>query len=437
MIAGPRFGDYQAAYRFGQVGYDLVEGRGLTRFQARTYMDFGNVVLPWTRHVRAGRDLVRRAFEAANTIGDLTYAAYCGDQLNTNFLAAGDSLAEAEREAERGLAFAQKMRFGLVIDAITTQLGLVRTLRGSTPTFGSFDDKQFNEARIERRFSENPDLAFVEFWYWVRKLQSRFFAGDYASAIDTSLKAQRLLWSSVSQFETVEYHFYDALSRAACCDSIAAGGRQQHLDAVAAHHKQLQVWAANCPDNFENRAALVSAEIARIEGRALDAMDLYERAIRSAQANGFVHNEALANELAGRFYLDRGFEKNGNAHLRDGRACYVLWGADGKVRQLDRHYPHLAAADGNRPTATIGSMVQQLDVASVVKASQALSSEIVLPKLIERLMTIALENAGVDRGLLILPAEEGHLIQAEAKTTGEQVEVVLCQKPIKIGRAHV
>src|SRR6202035_5916821 len=150
------------------------------RFQARTYMDFGGSVLPWTRHVPAGRDPVRRAFEAASKIGDLNYAAYCGSQLNTNLLAAGDPLAEAEREAERGLAFAQKMRFGLVIDAITTQLGLIRTLRGLTSTFGSFEDDQFDEARIERRFSENPDLAVVECWYWVRKLQARFFAGDYA-----------------------------------------------------------------------------------------------------------------------------------------------------------------------------------------------------------------------------------------------------------------
>ena len=130
MIAGPRFGDYKAGYRFGRLGYDLVEQRGLKRFQARTYMNFGNVVLPWTRHVRAGRELVRRAFEAANKIGDLTFAAYCCSHLNTNLLAAGDPLAEVQREAEHGLAFAQKMRFGLAIDVIATQLGLIRTLRG-------------------------------------------------------------------------------------------------------------------------------------------------------------------------------------------------------------------------------------------------------------------------------------------------------------------
>ena len=158
-FAGPRFGDYQAGYRFGRLGYDLVEGRGLRRFQARTYMDFGNVVLPWTKHVRAGRDLVRRAFEAATKVGDVTYAAFCGSQLATNLLAAGDPLDDAQSQAENGLAFAQKARFGSVIDRMTAQLGLIRTLRGLTPTFGSFDDEQLDELRIERHFSENPDLA--------------------------------------------------------------------------------------------------------------------------------------------------------------------------------------------------------------------------------------------------------------------------------------
>jgi PAS domain S-box-containing protein len=432
MLAGPRFGDYRiAVYRFGQLGYDLVEERGLTRFQARTYMDFGGSVLPWTRHVRAGRDLLRRAFEAANKIGDLNYAAYCGNQLNTNLLAAGDPLAEAEREAEHGLAFAQKMRFGLVIDMLTSQLGLIRTLRGLTPTFGCFDDEQFDEARIERRFSANPDLVFGECFYWIRKLQARFFAGDYASALEAASRAQQLLWSLGSQFETAEYQFYCALSQAASWDSAAAGERQQpYLDGVAVHYKQLQLWAANCPDNFGNRAALVGAEIARIEGRELDAERLYEQAIRSARANGFIHNEALANELASRFYAARGFEKIARVYLQDARYGYLCWGADGKVRQLDRLQPSLAALEAHGPTANIGPSVQQLDVATVVKASQAVSSEIVLSKLIERLMTIALENAGADRGLLILPAEDDHLIQAEAKAAGDQIEVVLCQKLI-------
>src|SRR5712672_894186 len=292
-------------------------------------------------------------------MGDLTYAAYCGAQLNTNLLAAGDPLAEAEREAEHGLAFAQKMRFGLVIDLITPQLGLIRTLRGLTPTFGCFDDEQFDEARIERRFSENPDLAFGECWYWIRKLQARFFAGDHAGALEASSRAQRLLWTSPSKFETAEYHFYGALSQAAYCESAAAGQRRQHVEALVAHHRQLEIWAANCPDNFDNRAALVGAEIARIEGRDIDAMRLYELAIRSARANGFIHNEALAYELAARFYAARGFEEFAHVYLRNARDGYVRWGADGKVRQLDELYPHLRKQElAPAPTSTIGTSVE-------------------------------------------------------------------------------
>ena len=118
-----------------------------------------------------------------------------------------------------------------------------------------------------------------------------------------------LLWTSPSLFETAEYRFYSALSHAASWDSAFQDQRQQHFEALAAHHRQLEVWAKHCPENFENRAALVGAEIARIEGRDLDAMRLYEKAIRSAHANGFIHNAALAYELAARFYAARGFDK--------------------------------------------------------------------------------------------------------------------------------
>ena len=153
----------------------------------------------------------------------------------------------------------------------------------------------------------------------------------------------------------------------------------RHVEALVAHHRQLTIWAENCPENFENRAALVGAEISRIEGRALDAMDLYEQAIRSARANGFVHNEALAYELAARFYAARGFEEFAHMYRRNARDGYVAWGADGKVRQLEQLHPHLRDAPvPASPTATIGAPVEQLDVGTVVKASQAVSGEIVL-----------------------------------------------------------
>jgi len=424
-IAGPHFGNYKAGFRFGQLGYELVEKRGLKRFQARTYMLFGIFVIPWTKHVRAGRDLMRRAFDAANKTGDLTFAAYGCNNLNTNLLAAGDPLAEVQRETENGLAFAQKARFGLVIDIITAQLGLIRTLRGLTPKFGSFDDGQFDELRFEQHLASKPVLALPECWYWIRKLQARFFAGDFASAVDASLRGQELLWTSPSFFETAEYHFYGALAQAASFGSSAADKRQ-HFEALTAHYRQLEIWAENCPENFENRAALVGAEIARIEGRELEAERLYEQAIRSANANGFVHNEALANELAARFYAARGFDTIAHAYLRKARYWYLLWGADGKVRQLDELYPYLrddVLAPG--PTNTIGAPVENLDLATVIKVSQAVSGEIVSEKLIDTLMRTAIENAGAERGLLFLSRGTELRVEAEGVTGGDGIIVRL------------
>jgi PAS domain S-box-containing protein len=424
IIAGPRFGDYRKGYQFGRLGYALVETRGFRRYQARTYLSFGNIVIPWTMHVRAGRDLVRRAFAAANEIGDLTFASYSCNHLITNLLATGDPLADVQREAENCLEFVRKVRYGLVIDDISAQLALIRTLRGLTPNFGVFDDEHFNEARFERHLADDPVVVEAECWYSIRKLQARFFAGDYASAVTASVIAQRGLWTSPSQFERAEFHFYSALARAALWNTAVADQRRKHFEALTEHHRQIEIWASNCPQNFENRAALVGAEIARIEGRVVDAEHLYEQAIRSARANGFVHNEGLANELAARFYATRRFDTIAHAYLREARYAYVRWGASGKVQQLDELYPHLSEQRSvSAPTSTTGTSVEHLDLTTVIEVSQAVASETVLEKLLETLMRTALEQAGAERGLLILPRGNEYRIEAEATTDSETVAV--------------
>jgi predicted ATPase/signal transduction histidine kinase/PAS domain-containing protein len=425
-VAGMHFGDYESAYRFGRLGCELVERRSLTRFQARTYLAAGCHLIPYAKHVRTARDLLRRGFEIASKSGDLMYMGwYRGFYLIENLLAAGDPLIEVQREAELGLAFAHQMRLGHVIDVIPSFLGLVRMLQGLTSKFGSFNDDQFDEAQTETRLASNPDFALAECLYHLRKLQAYFHAGDFAAAIHAASRAERsyplaLRW----MFTAADYHFYTALSYAASCDSAPAGERQQHLDALAAHHRQLQAWAENCPENFETRAALVGAEIARIEGRELDAERLYEQAIRSARANGFVHNEAIANELAARFYTARGFEQIAHLYLRNARHCYLSWGADGKVRQLDELYPYLREEEPiPGRTSTIGAPVEHLDLATVIKVSHAISGEIVLHKLIDKLMRIALEQAGAERALLVLARGNEQRIEAEASSGRGQVTV--------------
>src|SRR5262249_53262822 len=159
----------------------------------------------------------------------------------------------------------------------------------------------------------------------------------------------------------------------------------KHQQALREHEQHLRAWATNCPQNFEDRTALVGAEIARIEGRQLEAMDLYERAILSARANGFVHNEALAYELAARFYAARGFEEVAHLYLGNARHCYLRWGADGKVRQLDQLHPLLRQDErAPGPTGTIEAPLEYLDLATMIEVSQALSGEMVLEKFIDK-----------------------------------------------------
>jgi PAS domain S-box-containing protein len=424
-LIGPHFGAYREGFRFGKLGLDLTEQRGLRRFEARVYLVFGGRVIPWTQPIRAGQSLLRRAFDSANKLGDLTFAGYSCDNLIAHLLATGDGLGDVQREAETGLEFAQKARFGLVVDIIKTQLQLIRTLRGLTPTFGSFDEEAFDERLFERHLASNRALALAEVWYWIRKTQARFFSGDYASAIAAAANAEPLLYTTPF-FDLAEYHLYAALARAALCDAAGAAERVQHLEALATHHRQLQAWSENCPENFENRAALVGAEIARIEDRTLDAMNLYEQAIRSAQANGFVHNEAVASELAARFYAARGFEFAGRGYLRNARHCYLRWGADGKVRQLDAIHPRLRTEEpAPASTSTITAPVEHLDLATVIKVSQAVSGEIVLEKLLDTLMRTALAQAGAERVLLILARGAAQRIAAEATTSGDTVTVNL------------
>ncbi|WP_437922570.1 AAA family ATPase [Sorangium sp. So ce291] len=420
MVLGARFGDYRAGYRFGRVGIDLVDKHGLDRFKARVYLDFGHHVNPWTRHVRTSLDLVQRAFDMANETGDLTFAAYTRNCSIMIRLAKGDPLGDVQREAEGALEFVRRARFGLVIDIITAQLQLIRRLRGLTPSFSSFDDGTFDEGRFEQHLESDTRLSIAACWYWICKLQAHFHAGDTASTLAAAARAERLLWTKQSFIDVTDYHFYSALARGACCDAAPASSeeRRQHLAALAAHHAQLEVWASSCPENFGSRAALVGAERARVEGRALDAGPLYEEAIRSARESGFVHDEALAYEIASRFYRARGFDLFAATYLREARGCYARWGADGKVAQIDRCDPRLLDARALAPTTTIAARPEEIDLLSVIKASQAISSEIVLDELLCTLLTAVLEQGGAQRACIVLYQDQRLSIEAEA-TVGE------------------
>jgi PAS domain S-box-containing protein len=420
-----RFGYYQDGLRFGRLGLDLVEKAGLGRLKARVYLVFGHSISPWNNHVNISLRDLRLAFEVAQKVGDLTFACYARSSLVTLLLFAGDPLGSLDQESEDAAAFMRRTRFDMVAGMLAPSRQLIKALRGQTQFFGSLTSgSEFDEGEREDYLEMSTQPKIAACWYWIRKLQARFFAQDWAAAVNAASKARQLLWTSQSNVEEAEYLFYGALALTGHYETAFAEEKAQYRADILRLHTQLRALADNCPENFENRAALVGAEIARIEGRPLDAEHLYEQAIRSARRNGFIQNEGVANELAARFYAARGFERIARAYLQDARYSYLRWGAHGKVRQLDEMYPHLLEeVPVPGVTSTIGAPVEQLDLATVIKVSHAVSGEIVLEKLIDTLMRTAMAQAGAERALLILARGAEQRIAAEAAISRDTVVV--------------
>jgi predicted ATPase/signal transduction histidine kinase len=423
-ILGSVFHRYGEGYRFAGLARDLVDKHGFIAVQAKAHFTMGIVAL-WTQPMTTAIDFMRAAFRAAVETGDLTYACYSIDHTVAYLLVRNDPLDAVWRESERALDFAREAKYGDVVDIIVSQQRLVATMQGRTAALSTFSDAQFDEGAFEDQLNMDRTATMVCF-YWILKLKARFLSGDYTEALAASNQAKSLLFAVAAQIQLLDYFYYTALTVAALHENASAREQQAWRDLLTVHQEQLGEWADSYPPTFADKHALVSAELARIEGRDAEAMRLYEQAIESARERGFVQNEGVAHEAAARFYAARGVDRISHAYLRSARDCYLRWGALGKVRQLDQCHPGLR--EESAPpllNSTIDGPVEQLDVGTVLKASQAVSSEIELGKLIATLMRISLEHAGAERGLLILFKDNEPRIAAEARTGGGNIEVAL------------
>ncbi len=428
-ILGPVFHRYSDGYRFVTLASDLIEKHGFITCQAKIYHLRGHSS-PWTQPLASAIEFMRATFRTAIETGDPVGACYAMVPLIAVFLLRNDPLDAVWRESEIALNLARKTKYRDVADIIQSQQRFIATMQGRTETFSTFNDAQFDEATFEAQMTGDR-MSLLIFWYWTLKLKARFLAGDYAEALGAADKAKLQLSSSSALFHVLDYVYYSALTLAACYESVLTDQQQAWRGLLSAHQEQLREWAENYPPTFADKHVLVLAEIARLEGRDLDAMHLYEEAIQSASENGFIQNEGLAYELGARFYSAKGFKTFSNTYLQNARSCYLRWGADGKVRQMDLQYPQLVPPPAPLGyDRTIGTPVERLDLATVVKVSQAVSGEIDFDKLIGILMETALEHAGGERGLLILPRGEEMWIEAEA--TSAQDTIVVCRPNTRV-----
>ncbi|MDB4874324.1 MAG: multi-sensor signal transduction multi-kinase [Gemmatimonadetes bacterium] len=423
FISGPVFHRYGDGWRFARLACDLAEKHRFIANQPKIYHATGTVAF-WTQPIATGIDFMRATTRAAIETGDLTFACYGMHQLVPGLLLRNDPLDAVWRESETALQVALAAKYGDTVDIIRSQQRFIAAMQGRTASFSTFSDAQFDEVAFEARLTRDG-MPLTVCFYWILKLKARFLSGDYAEALAAADQATPLLMVATAQIELLDYFYYGALTMSALFENGSAHEQSTWRELLAAHCEQLREWADVYPPTFGDKHALVSGEIARIEGRDADALRLYEQAIRSARENGLVQNEGLAHEVAARFCAARGLETSFLAHLRSARYCYERWGALGKVAQLETRYPHLRQEPApTSPTTTIGTPVGMLDVETVIRASQALSSEIVLGKLIEALMRLAVEVAGAERGLLI-HLQDGARIEAEAITHRGQVVVTV------------
>jgi len=427
VLSARNLASHATTLRFGRLSWALAQRGPVGRFRGRFYMMFGCCMAPWIDSLRTARGLLERALELSLESGDVTFAVYSALMLTDNFLAAGDHLEDVQRKVEAAMDLARRAKFGLFVEALNQPLKLTRMLRGQLPEFGRLDDPSRKEGELEAELERSAH--FYGYSYWVFKLMSRVLVSEHASALAAAEKAAAILRTTpiitggLCQ-DTVEYHFFAALSHAALHDDAPLDQRAWHVAELTRHHAQVSAWADSCAENFTHRAFVLGAELARIQGRALDAEHLYEDAIVLARQAGFIQIEAIGAERAALFYLGRRLSTIAQTYLRQARTAYAQWGADGKVRHLDRIYPELRERRASTPSSPgTGETVEGLDVAAALKMSQAVSSEIELGALIDRLMTIALEHAGAERGLLIRVTEKEVRVEAEATTSQSGISV--------------
>src|SRR5260370_538636 len=220
------------------------------------------------------------------------------------------------------LDFAREAKFGDTADIIRSKHRFSANMQGRTGSFSTCSDAQFDEATFEAQLTADR-LPLMICWYWILKLKARFLSGDYAEALAAADKVKPLLSAAAARIQLLDYFYYTALTVAALYEKASDDEQTRWRELLTAHREQLREWAETYPQTFGDKHALVSAEIARIEGRELDAERLYEEAIRSAREQGFVQNEGLAHEVAAWFYAARAFETTAHAYLRNPTSCYL------------------------------------------------------------------------------------------------------------------
>jgi PAS domain S-box-containing protein len=429
MVLNSMMNRYRDAYEFGQLALKISERFNDLAQKCQACFMLGHYLNHWVKHLKSSDDFLDVGHRDGLASGEMQWTGYALAYKLFQPFYRGAPIRGIQDELPHLLAFTQKTKNQWGTD---TLLGLRLALsglcrrnpEGASGASGVGDPLGLREdAEYLAACSEHRSFGALG-RYLVLKAQVLYLVDRPEEALGALLAAQELLGFFSSSISVSEHNFYHSLVLAALHERVSGHDQAEYLGRMRANQNQMKTWADNCEDNFKHQWLLVEAELARLTGRELEGERLYEQAIGCARGSGFTQDEGLANELASRFHRRRGFETIADAYLRQARACYVRWGADVKVTQLDALHPWLQEEERAFLGAGLGPQIGQLDAIAVVKASQAISGEVVVSDLVETLMRTVIEIAGAQKGCLILAQGDDLSIEAEATVQGPHVTVV-------------
>jgi PAS domain S-box-containing protein len=429
LMCDPHVGRYDEGFQFAMLSYRLSTGAPLSDMSAYIY-SVAAISIPYRQSSRTIASYLRKGLQVGLETGSHFAANHIGHQIVANMIYLGSPLEEALAECNNRMSFSKEYGNIFALKTLISQSLFLRSLMGSTVSISTFDTPEFSEEQFDLEITSvgYPALTCK---YFIVKLQSRFFAGNYLEAIQLCPKIESALLPLTCNIEHVEYLYFKTLSLCQVYRQCRPEQKQEYLSIILEGQRKFRKMADSCPENFLNRFYLISAEINRLQDKHENAMVDYDLAIQAARDHGFIHNEAISYELASSFYELKGFRLIAATYLRHARACYLKWGALAKVKQLDDK--HRALFEAFDSMSSRGEVIdsQQLDFLSIIKASQTISKEISVDKLIKTLFKAIFEVSNAQCGSLVL-VEEGILsIRAQAKATGKLFELeILDREPL-------
>ncbi|MDI3287302.1 AAA family ATPase [Polyangium sp. 15x6] len=423
-------GRYAESRVFGEVGLRLAEAHGDPALLCKVTQSFATFA-GYAHPLRRVVPHFARARQLSLQSGELVYGSFACVFVPVTLFRQGEPLDVVTAEAHRSSAILKRIQNPMSSAQLLAVEQAIACMRGDTESPTSFSDGTFDEGAWIAGL-DPVMMGFVRVLYFTYKTLTLFLHDRPEAALPLIESAEEGAGAVVGHHWPTDLPFYASLVLAAVHPDTKSEDRPRLLDRLARYRDKLSSLADACPENTAHRHALVAAEIARLEGRPSEAMDAYEQAIALAGEHGFPQDEAIANELYGLFFLGRGQSKNARTYLTEAHYGYLRWGASVKVAQLERKYRALLHAPDRTPApaveigstsitarSTVGKL---LDLTTAVRAAQALSSEIVLAQLIERLMRIILANAGAERGFLILDRGGTWVVEARFQVSPDLVE---------------